>query len=417
MRSFGLMMALASILVFVAVVLIVPAGALWFRTQSDTESAPADRQLVAMLQRNSLFIGKFPKVVLLLTTAVVVFAAFGFRKLEVETDFSKNFRDSSPLVKSMTFVETHLGGTGTLEVNFPASEKLTDDYLNQVNDLAVELEELEVDGKKLLTSVESLYEGMQLVPRIPFVLNTPRKRLDRIKPVQPEFEPTLYNPEQHRMRIFMRTHERQSAERKNMVIDRVKEKANPYFEETEVSGVFVLLTFLIDSLMADQIVSFSWAALMIFVVMTIAFRSLWMGLIGLVPNLFPIVLVLGGMGWMGFRINIATAMITCVSMGLTVDSSIHFLSAFRRERRAGHSVDESLRLTTLDVGRALIFANLALVAGFSVLTFSQFIPLVYFGFLVSLAMVGGLIGNLLLLPIMLRFVYGSQQSPAIEAPV
>lgn len=419
MRSFGLMMALASILVFVAVVLILPAGALWFqRNGHSSATKTSDRRLIAMLQRNSRFVGRFPKLVLILTTAVVVFAAFGFRQLEVETDFSKNFRESSPLVQSLDFVETRLGGTGTLEVNFPAPEKLTDDYLEQVNELAVRLEALEDDGQKLLTSVESLYEGLQLVPRVPFVLNTPRKRLDRMKPIQPEFEPTLYNSEQHRMRIFMRTYERQSSARKNEVIDRVEQataeaaESAPIFEDYKVSGVFVLLTFLIDSLMADQIVSFSWAAIMIFAVMTIAFRSLWMGLIGIVPNLFPIVLVLGGMGWMGLKINIATAMITCVSMGLTVDSSIHFLSAFWRERRAGFGVDEALSRTTQDVGRALIFANLALVAGFSVLTVSQFIPLVYFGMLVSLAMIGGLIGNLLLLPILLRFVYGSKQTSA-----
>jgi uncharacterized protein len=410
MRSFGLMMALASALVFVAVVLVLPAGVLSFRRRDgESSDAPADRPLIALLERNSAFVVGHPKRVLLLTLAIVAVAGLGFRYLEVETDFSKNFRADSPIVQSLEFVESELGGTGTLEVNFPAPEILTDGFLEQVNDLATELKELESDGKKLLTSVESLYAAMQLVPRVPIVLSTPRKRLDRVKPIQPEFEPTLYNAERGRMRIFMRTYEQQSAARKNLVIDRVSETAKPYFEDSQVSGVFVLLTFLIDSLMADQLVSFAWAATLIFCMMTIAFRSLAMGLIGLVPNLFPIVLVLGGMGWMGLRVNIATAMITCVSMGLTVDSSIHFLSAYRRERRAGHALEHALMLTTQDVGRALIFANLALVAGFSVLMFSQFVPLIYFGFLVSLAMVGGLFGNLLLLPILLRFAEGRSE--------
>jgi predicted RND superfamily exporter protein len=56
------------------------------------------------------------------------------------------------------------------------------------------------------------------------------------------------------------------------------------------------------------------------------------------------------------------------------------------------------------VGRALVFANVALVAGFSALSVSNFIPLIYFGVLVSLAMVGGLVGNLVLLPLLLRWV-------------
>ena len=96
-------------------------------------------------------------------------------------------------------------------------------------------------------------------------------------------------------------------------------------------------------------------------------------------------LVIGVMGWLGLPINIATAMIASVSMGLTVDSSIHYISGYRRARQAGLGVVESLRETHRGVGRALVFANLALIVGFSVLTQSHFIPLIYFGILVSVS--------------------------------
>ena len=114
-------------------------------------------------------------------------------------------------------------------------------------------------------------------------------------------------------------------------------------------------------------------------------------------------LVIGSMGWIGLPINIATAMIASVSMGLTVDSSIHYISGYRRARLRGLGVYEALRDTHQGVGRALVFANLALIVGFTVLTLSHFIPLVYFGILVSVAMLGGLIGNLVLLPLLLRW--------------
>ncbi|MDA0284787.1 MAG: hypothetical protein O3B86_15685, partial [Planctomycetota bacterium] len=125
------------------------------------------------------------------------------------------------------------------------------------------------------------------------------------------------------------------------------------------------------------------------------------GLVALVPNVFPIVLVLGAMGWIGMPINIASAMIASVSMGLTVDNSVHYLSSYRRLRRDGVSTQEAIETTQTQVGRSLVFANIALVAGLSVLTMSQFIPLVYFGILVSVAMLGGLAGNLFLLPLLL----------------
>jgi predicted RND superfamily exporter protein len=138
--------------------------------------------------------------------------------------------------------------------------------------------------------------------------------------------------------------------------------------------------------------------------MTIAFRSVPLGLLLLIPNLFPIVVVIGTMGWIGLPVNIATAMIASVSLGLTIDSSIHYVSGYRLARAEGKSFVEAIKSTHQGVGLALVFANLALVAGFTVLTLSHFIPLVYFGVLVSVAMLGGLIGNLVLLPLLLRLV-------------
>ena len=170
----------------------------------------------------------------------------------------------------------------------------------------------------------------------------------------------------------------------------------------------MLLAFLIESLLSDQLVSFILAAIGIGTMMTIAFRSPVIGLISLIPNLFPIVLVIGSMGWIGLPINIATAMIASVSMGLTVDSSIHYISGYRRARKRGLPVIDALRETHQGVGRALVFANVALIVGFSVLTLSHFIPLIYFGILVSVAMLGGLVGNLVLLPLLLHWVSGER---------
>jgi predicted RND superfamily exporter protein len=98
-------------------------------------------------------------------------------------------------------------------------------------------------------------------------------------------------------------------------------------------------------------------------------------------------------------------MIASVSMGLTTDSSIHFISSFLRKRTRGATTVDALRTTHHSVGRAIIYATSALVAGFSVLTLSHFIPLIYFGALVSIAMIGGVFGDLVLMPILLRMTY------------
>ena len=76
----------------------------------------------------------------------------------------------------------------------------------------------------------------------------------------------------------------------------------------------------------------------------------------------------------------------------------------RRTRAAGGSVDESLAVAQQAVGRAVLLATLALIIGFSALCTSQFVPTIYFGALVSLTMLGGLAGNLVLLPVLIKMV-------------
>jgi len=87
-----------------------------------------------------------------------------------------------------------------------------------------------------------------------------------------------------------------------------------------------------------------------------------------------------------------------------VDGSIHYVMSYQRLRRAGESLDAALKAVQASVGRAAVLATLALMVGFSTLCVSDFIPTVYFGALVSLTMIGGLVGNLVALPLLIRTV-------------
>jgi hypothetical protein len=222
-------------------------------------------------------------------------------------------------------------------------------------------------------------------------------------------------PGQWYLRIMLRSREAQPLESKQQIIEQVTRIAQEEFpgEETtsetnsppaEVTGFYVLLASLVDSILADQWRAFVVATAGIWVMMLIVQRSAALATVALVPNILPILLVTGLMGWRGVPINMGSAMIAAVSMGLSIDSSIHWLAAFRRARRSGHSVDAALRVVHHSVGRALVLSTLALIVGFAVLCASEFVPTIYFGVLVSLAMLGGLAGNLLVLPVLVKLV-------------
>lgn len=420
-RSFGIMMALGTLMVLIASTVLLPGGmSLGYLRQPSKQSD--DKGLARKLKQVAQMNERYPKRILWGSLIFVIFAAAGFSRLTIETDFSKNFRDSSEIVKALDFVETRLGGASTWEVNFPAPSQLNKEYLDRVRALAEDLQQVNPPEKTQLTKVISITDTLDFVPSKPFASDPIQSKLDQIEDLQADFESSLYNPEQGRMRIVLRALERQSAEEKLSLIHKVDALAKKHFPGSETkesdqdskavdgepgkaAGIFILLAYLIDSLLRDQLYSFLLAATSIWLIMSLAFRSLKLGLISMVPNLFPIVVVIGVMGWTGLTLNIGTAMIASVSMGLTTDSSIHFISSFLRARSRGASTDEALRSTQHSVGRAIIYATSALVAGFSVLTLSHFIPLIYFGALVSVAMVGGVFGDLVLMPILLRLTY------------
>jgi len=137
-----------------------------------------------------------------------------------------------------------------------------------------------------------------------------------------------------------------------------------------------------------------------------------MASIALVPNVMPILIVTGLLGWLGLKVNMGAAMIAAVSMGLSIDSSIHYITSFRRARAGGLAVGDALAVVNRSVGRAMIFSILALVVGFTTLATSEFVPTIYFGTLVSLTMLGGLAGNLVVLPLLLALLVRDKPAKA-----
>ncbi len=410
-QSFGVMMIIGSLLVLAAMMLVLPGGVLLGREPVVATSARTERRVNRLLQSLTESVLRHPYPLSVACLLVSVWALAGLARLRIETDFTKNFRSDSPVVQALDFVESRLGGAGAWEVNFPAPDKLTPEYLERVRRLTEQLRDLRFAGVNPLTKVLAASDGIDLIPRVPFISPGLAGQLRVLHGMQPEFLPSLYNPAAGRMRILLRSSERQPSEQKQWLIARVEELARREFPEAKTTGLYVLLTFLIDSLMHDQWTNLVLGGAGLVALMTLSYRNLWFGIMALIPNVLPILILLGGMGWAGLPVNIGTAMISSDTMGLTVHDSIFYISAYLRARRSGVDFLGALRETQTEVGKPLIYSNIALILGFLVLTSSHFIPLVYFGLLVSVAILGGLIGNLVLLPLLLRLSDGKEATP------
>jgi len=473
-HDFGLMMAIGSLVVIAATALLVPGLALWGRWDADPKRTWGERGLDHSLGRLVNILLARPRTVGFISLLLSGVTILGALRLQVETDFTKNFRADSAIVQSYNLVETRLGGAGVWDAIVPAPAELDDAYLARLGRLSKRLREdvvvvneaghAEPGITKVLTIAdplkamklgelveviepEELLKGANVPPAIAttvgflrlksVVRSTPPEVLDAILlsiPVSRRIEllrqvnPGLINslsgvdPADGRpyARVMLRARERQDAQQKQLIIEQTRRIVSQEFpgSETwptpashdafpvppgEVTGFYVLLTSLIDSLVKDQWTTFGAATLGIGLMMVVAFRSLRLAVIALIPNALPILMVTGLLGWAGLKINMGAAMIAAVSMGLSIDSSIHYLTSYLRARRAGNSTATALHAAHQTVGRAMIFSTLALVIGFTVLCTSQFVPTIYFGVLVSLAMLGGLAGNLIVLPLLLAW--------------
>jgi len=127
-------------------------------------------------------------------------------------------------------------------------------------------------------------------------------------------------------------------------------------------------------------------------------------LIAILPNIYPIIVNFGIMGWLGIRLSMATGLIASIAIGLAVDDTIHYLHRYNREFRKDLNKDRALRDTIKSVGKPIIFTTLTISVGFSILLFSHFQPTATFGFLMVVTMFLALIGDLIILPALMLHV-------------
>ena len=164
------------------------------------------------------------------------------------------------------------------------------------------------------------------------------------------------------------------------------------------TGTFVLLNRTSDQIAGEQKQSITIALVTIFLMLSILFRSLRVGLTALVPNLIPVLFFFGFMGWRGIELNLTTSLVASLVLGLAVDNAVQFVVRFRRVQGETASLNDAIIQSMRLSGRPIIYANIALAATFTIFAFSNFAPIASFGLLSAVTIIGCLIEDLVLLP-------------------
>ena len=172
----------------------------------------------------------------------------------------------------------------------------------------------------------------------------------------------------------------------------------------DVTGLGMTIAVSSHLLTDGQIKSLSITMVLVFGIMFALFLSFKVGLIAVIPNIFPIIVNFGIMGWFGIELSMVTSLIASVAIGLAVDDTIHYLVRYNREFKTDLDEKRAIKDTLTHVGKPITFTTITICVGFSVLLFSGFKPTAIFGVMMVITSLSALVGDLILLPSLIQHV-------------
>jgi hypothetical protein len=164
------------------------------------------------------------------------------------------------------------------------------------------------------------------------------------------------------------------------------------------TGIVPLYIHVNQMLTRSQLINISVSFVLILLVFVFLYKNIRLTIVAMLPNILPVVLTLGIMGWFGVPMDIATVMIAAISLGISVDDTIHLIHAFKNNPDKGQPFRIKYYTILGQIGSPLTFTSVILITGLMVLTLSSYLPVAYLGLFISLNILFAYLADILLLP-------------------
>jgi predicted RND superfamily exporter protein len=191
------------------------------------------------------------------------------------------------------------------------------------------------------------------------------------------------------------------------LIEHVEEKFNETFGDAAkitVTGIVAILMRTITAMSSSMVKSYLIAFVVIAILMVFVVRNFRLGLLSMIPNLLPIIITLGMMGWCGLSLDAFTLLIGSIAIGLVVDDTIHFMHNFTKYYEQSGDPRDAVHQTLQTTGRAVLFTSLILSSGFFIFMFASMSNLFNFGFLTGFTILTALLAEFTLTPALMVLI-------------
>lgn len=341
---------------------------------------------------------------------VALVALWLIPKIEIDTDYLSHFPADDPIRLDFEAVNRSLAGVVPIYVvvDTPEPGSLREPELLRAMDVLQEKLAEVPDVSRTLSFLDSLKKlnrafsgddpGAQRVPDT-------RPAVTELLFMLPKIEMSRFVTVDHRRaNIIVRTGVVGSS-----AILRLEENLRqvldahplPGAARASITGNTILLSRSADGITRSQPLSVGFAALAIFVLISIGLRSPWLGAVAMVPNLIPVLIFFGALGLGAAPLSLPVSLIGSMALGIAIDDTVHYIVRYRRERKSGADPAEATLRCTRQVGRPIAITSVMLFLGFLVVTASPFATIGQFGALAAFTMAVCLATDLLLLPALL----------------
>ena len=411
-RVFGLAAAAGTLLIYlVCIVLLPPLFVRW-----DKHAWPKEGTGLAWAIRLVRFLSTLgirrAGIVVIVTILVLLLTIPLIRRVTVETDLLKFFSPDRPITLATHLIKQKLSGVTTLEVVFDGPDR---DALKDPQ----RLQELVAIENKLraLPQVDRTLSMMDVIEEMNWAFHGEDAKFRRIPQNRNLISQylliydgrdlyDLVDREFQQTRLVLTLNVNGAGDISTVIhrIRHILQIAHPHGLKWHIGGFGRLFSDQDELLIKGQIRSMWGAFILIFGLLITVWRSVPASMLTIIPNIAPVLVMFATMGALGIWLDMATAMIASVVVGIAVDDTIHLYYIYRTRRRAGAGPVMALGRAYHDAGRAVVITTVILCAQFLILTISQFRPTVEFGFLTALGLAAALLFDLLLLPAMLILI-------------
>ncbi len=409
LREFGWLVTVGLVINFLITILFVPAYLRLFG--GGISHINIDQNMYQLIARGIFsIVMRIKKTMLFLLMLVAGYFAWGTQFLEINNDPLAYFNEHSEVRQRAAQIHQDLSGMQTFSIILDSGIEGTFKKVRYLEE--VEKIQQFIDQQGVFDKSFSFADFVKLTNRAMDGTSQPQLPLeDEVVQVYMEFiqfdaVSAYVNSDYSSTRILVRHNQGNSetlkkafSEIENYIKHDLKSRM-----QVILTGDSVLNNKAADAMAWGQIQSLLLMLVIILLLVSILFIDFRAGFIALIPNVFPVVVLFGVMGYYHIPLDSGTTMVAVIALGICVDDTIHFLSRYHFFTRGTDDVEKALKKTILHEATPIGTTSVALALGFSTLMLSSFQPVVYFGALSALVMVLAMFSTFVLTPILLSFI-------------